>query len=68
MLAGDGEKARSVDEIVVEPAGSGSRITYTGEITLKGLGRIAEPLLKPMVKKTGADAVAGLKRTLDRPS
>ena len=67
VLAGDGEKARSVDEIVVEPAGSGSRITYTAEITLKGLRRIAEPLLQPMVKQTGEDAVAGLKRTLDRP-
>ena len=68
VLAGDGEKARSVDEIVVEPAGSGSRITYRAEITLKGLRRIAEPLLKPMVNQTGEDAVAGLKRTLDRPS
>ena len=40
----------------------------SAEITLKGLRRIAEPLLKPMVKQTGAEAVAGLKRTLDRPS
>ena len=65
VLAGDGEKATSVDEIVVEPASVGSRITYTAEIKLKGLRRVAEPLLKPMLKKTADDALAGLKRTLD---
>lgn len=64
VLAGDGDKATSVDEIVVEPAGAGSRITYTAEIKLKGLRRIAEPLLAPLLKKTGEEALAGLRRTL----
>ena len=68
VLAGVGDKATSVDEIVVEPEGAGSRITYTADIKLKGLRRVAEPLLKPMLKKTADDALAGLKRTLDRPA
>ena len=68
MLAGDGEKATSVDTITVAPSGTGSRIDYTAEIKLKGLRRIAEPLLKPMVAKTGEDGIAGLKRALDSPA
>ena len=64
VLSGDGEKATSVDEIDVEPADSGSLITYTAEIKLKGLRRIAEPLLKPMLGKTADEALAGLKQTL----
>ncbi|MGI9112127.1 MAG: SRPBCC family protein [Gaiellaceae bacterium] len=66
VLAGDGGKATSVDTIVVEPAGEGSRITYTAEIKLKGLRRVAEPLLKPMLAKTADEGMAGLKATLDR--
>ena len=66
VLAGDGEKATSVDEIVIEPAGDGARITYTAEIKLKGLRRIAEALLKPTLAKTADEALAGLKSTLDR--
>nr|MBA3244354.1 SRPBCC family protein [Actinomycetota bacterium] len=54
------------DTIVVEPAGEGSRITYTAEIKLKGLRRVAEPLLKPMLAKTADEGMAGLKATLDR--
>ncbi len=68
VLEGDGDKATSVDTIVVEPSGAGSRITYTAEIKLKGLRRVAEPLLKPVLKKTADEALAGLKQTLDRPA
>ena len=67
-LAGDGDKATSVDEIVVEPLGDGARIAYTADIKLKGLRRIAEPLLRPVLAKTADEALAGLKSTLDRPA
>ena len=68
MLEGVGEKATSVDTITVDPSGSGSRISYTAEITLKGIRRLAEPLLKPVLAKTGEDALAGLKQKLDGPA
>ena len=68
VLEGDGDKATSVDEIVVEPAGDRTRIAYTADIKLKGLRRIAEPLLKSTLAKTADDALAGLKSTLDRPA
>ena len=60
VLEGEGAKATSVDEIVVEPVGDGARITYTADIKLKGLRRLAEPLLKPMLGKTADEALAGL--------
>ena len=68
VLAGDGDKATSVDTITVAPSVAGARIDYTAEIKLKGLRRIVEPLLKPTLAKTGEDALAGLKRALDSPA
>ena len=65
VLEGVGAKATSFDAITVDPSGSGSRISYTADIQLKGLRRLAEPLLKLMLAKTGEDALAGLKQKLD---
>ncbi len=68
VLEGVGAKATSVDAITVDSTSdSGSRISYTADIQLKGLRRLAEPLLKPMLAKTGEDALAGLKQKLDSP-
>ncbi len=68
VLAGDGAQATSVDEITVEPNGDGSRVSYTAEVKLKGIRRIAEPLLKPMLTKTGKEALAGLEQKLNGPA
>jgi carbon monoxide dehydrogenase subunit G len=65
VLAGDGERAASVDEIAVEPAGDGTRITYIADFHLKGIFRPAGPLLAPMINRMGDDALAGLKSVLD---
>ncbi len=68
VLEGDGDKATSVDEITVEPTGDGCRVSYTADITLRGIRRLAEPLLKPMLAKTGREALAGLERKLNSPA
>jgi carbon monoxide dehydrogenase subunit G len=65
VLAGEGERARSVDEIAVEPAGDGTRITYIADFQLKGIFRPAGPLLAPVLSRMGDDALAGLKSVLD---
>ncbi len=67
VLKGEGEKARSVDEIGFEPAGRGTRIVYVADIRLKGIARLAEPLLRPTMNRMADDALAGLKSVLDRP-
>lgn len=67
VLSGDGERARSVDEITFTEAGPKTRIVYVADIHLKGVLRLAEPLLEPTMNKMGDAALAGLKSVLDRP-
>lgn len=66
-LTGEGEKARSVDEITFEPTEAGTRIVYVATIRLKGIARVAEPLLAPTMNRMADDALAGLKSVLDQP-
>ncbi|HSS80882.1 MAG TPA: SRPBCC family protein [Gaiellaceae bacterium] len=65
VLSGEGDRAASVDEIVLEPAGDGTRITYIADFHLKGIFRPAGPLLVPVMSRMGDDALAGLKSVLD---
>ncbi len=67
VLTGEGEKARSVDEITFEPAGAGTRIVYVADIRLRGIARVAGPLLAPIMNRMADDALSGLKSVLDRP-
>ena len=65
VLTGEGRKARSVDEITFEPFDGGTRIVYVADIQLKGVARVAEPLLAPTMNRMADDALAGLKTVLD---
>jgi carbon monoxide dehydrogenase subunit G len=65
VFDGEGEKARSIDEITVEPAGGGTRITYEADLRMKGAYRIVEPFLRGTFRRIGEDALVGLKATLD---
>jgi carbon monoxide dehydrogenase subunit G len=67
VLSGEGEKARSLDEITFEASGAGTRIVYVADIKLKGVARVAEPLLGRTMNRMADDALAGLKSVLDRP-
>jgi len=67
VLSGEGEKAGSVEEITFEPTGAGTRIRYVADIKLKGIARVAEPLLGRTMNRMADDALAGLKSVLDRP-
>ncbi len=65
VFEGEGAKARSTDEILVQPAGDGSRITYRGELSMKGPYRLVEPFLRGTFDRMGRDAMAGLEAKLD---
>lgn len=54
----------SVDEIRVEPARSGSIVTYDAKLTLNGPLNVFEPLLRLAFRSIGDRAAAGLKRVL----
>jgi len=55
----------SVDEIRVESAAGGARVTYDAELTMSGLLRMADPLLGLAFQRIGARADAGLRRALE---
>jgi hypothetical protein len=54
----------SVDEIRVEPAGSGCIVTYDAKLTLNGPLGLFDPLLRLAFRRIGDRAAAGLKRVL----
>lgn len=56
----------SVDEITVEPAGSGSTVTYDAKLTLNGPLGLFDPLLRLAFGFIGDRAADGLRRVLSR--
>ena len=64
LLRGENATTLSLDEIVVEPAGTGCRVTYDARLSLKGALRIGEPLLALIFRRIGDAAADGLRRTL----
>jgi hypothetical protein len=67
VAEGEGEKARSIDEARFERTNGGTRVIWSADIRLKGARRIAGPLLWPVYRKMGRDAMAGLKAKLEAP-
>ena len=63
-LRGENATVVSLDRISFEPAGSGTRITYDAELTLKGPLRVADPLLGLAFTRVGDRALKGLRATL----
>ena len=61
-----GENATVVsrDRITFESTAEGTRVTYDADLALKGLLRIADPLLALAFNRVGDRALAGLRRTL----
>ena len=61
-----GENATVVsrDRITFDPTAEGTRVTYDADLALKGLLRIADPLLGLAFSRVGDRALAGLRRTL----
>ncbi len=57
VLRGENDSATSTDTIsVVElPRGAGSEITYEAVIEAKGLGKLAEPLMKLVFERIGSE-------------
>jgi carbon monoxide dehydrogenase subunit G len=61
---GENSTVVSLDRITFEPADGGTRIAYDAELTLKGLLKVADPLLGLAFKRVGDRALAGMRKTL----
>ena len=65
VLEGVGPKIRAVDTIEFEPTASGgTRITYTADLQLVGVAKIAGPFLGGAFEQMGNDAIAGMRSWL----
>jgi carbon monoxide dehydrogenase subunit G len=68
VLAGEGAGVTAVDDIrfdALRPDGSGTRIDYTADIRLRGLGRLLPPFLGGTFARIARDAASGMQRALD---
>lgn len=61
-----GENATVVsrDRITFEPTAEGTRVSYDADLALKGVLRLADPLLALAFNRVGDRALAGLRSTL----
>lgn len=64
VLEGSGGPVHAIDEISFTAVKEGTRIEYTADITLSGLGGLFQPLMGGILDKVGKKALAGLKSAL----
>jgi carbon monoxide dehydrogenase subunit G len=67
-FVGESATVISHDRITVETIATGTRITYDADLRLKGLLRLADPLLVLAFNRVGNRALAGLREILGRPA
>ncbi len=66
ILRGYNASVVALDTMTFEPAGTGTRVTYTADFTFKGVAKLAAPFLRPAFKKLGDEAEVGLREYLGR--
>jgi carbon monoxide dehydrogenase subunit G len=65
VLRGEGSTVTAVDDIRFEAIERGTRVRYSADLRLKGLLKLAEPFMKGRFDKTGKNAIAGMRRSLE---
>lgn len=65
VVRGEGDRAVAEDTVTFAPAaGGGTRVTYAGELRMKGVLRLAGPFLGGTFRRLGAEALDGLEAWL----
>lgn len=64
LLVAETPILRSADQITVEPAPGGAKVTYDADLRLRGPLRIFDPVMSVMFKRIGDRAAAGLRARL----
>lgn len=64
VLVGEGSTLTAVDEITFAEVPQGTAITYTADLTFKGIMRFAAPFLGKALEQVGRKAVEGLAASL----
>lgn len=66
VLEGGDGSLRAVDEITFAPRAGGTRVTWEARLTLRGLRRVADPLLDLAFQIVGRRAARGLRERFAR--
>jgi hypothetical protein len=66
VLRGENKTVVARDTMTFRGDGGGTRVSYRAEFRLKGLARLAEPLLRRPFRKLGDEAEQGLRDALGR--
>ena len=66
VLRGENDSATSTDTITVTPKDGGSEITYEAVIEAKGVGKLAEPLMKLVFERIGSETEKKMTVVLNR--
>lgn len=66
VLRGENDSATSTDTITVTPRDGGSEITYEAVIEAKGVGKLAEPLMKLVFERIGSETEEKMTEVLNR--
>lgn len=67
-FVGENASVVSRDRIIFEPLATGTRVTYDADLRLKGVLRLADPLLGLAFNRVGGRALAQLREVLARPA
>jgi hypothetical protein len=67
-FVGENASVVSRDRITFEPIATGTRVTYDADLRLKGVLRLADPLLALAFNRVGNRALAQLRQVLTRPA
>jgi hypothetical protein len=65
-IRGENETVDSQDDITMVADGPGTTVTYRAQIGLKGVRKVAEPLLSPALGRLGDDAEQTLREALGK--
>ena len=68
VLVGENEQATSNDTIEVKPEGTGSEVTYTAELEMHGMAKLATPVMKLIFEKLGNDTENDMVEVLNKLS
>jgi carbon monoxide dehydrogenase subunit G len=64
-LVGTGSTVNARDDIRFEATDEGTRILYMADLRLKGILRVAEPLLRSKFEEVGRRAMEGMRAALE---
>jgi carbon monoxide dehydrogenase subunit G len=63
-FVGENKTAHSVDDMVVRDVGAGTEVTYTADITFKGLAKLVDPFLRGTFQKLADETVEQMTKVL----